>query len=377
MEMNINGITDREGRKLIPMIRVGFLLLLLFLLLLSPDTLFSQQPEYRVKALLLGGISRSIEWPEEAGLANPTKPFVITVFGKNPFGTFLDENYGGKRGKRGQRIKGKKVEIRYINKIEEIADCQLLFVSEISRRRLTRLLEYTGEKPILTVADTDGYARRGVHINIFVETKEMYDKSDRKRKVGQAVSLEINETASRRAGLVLKSSLLKTAKIINPYIPYRDKADQLESIARFVTWPPELRMENTLRPFNIAVIGKIGKNPFGGHLQDVYKKKQILKKRVYIRIISNVKEIGNAHLLFVSESMKNELKTILDSIRDKPILTVGDTEGFARRGIHVNFFYEGVKLRFEVNDSAARQAGLAISWHMMKHVKRITPVLEK
>ncbi|NIM18560.1 MAG: DUF4154 domain-containing protein [Candidatus Aminicenantes bacterium] len=372
--MNINGITAREGRKLIPMTWVGLLLVLLFLLLLSPDTLFSQQPEYKVKALLLRRICRFVEWPEAVGLADSTKPFVITVFGENPFGIFLDKNYGGKRG---QRIKGKKVEIRYINKIEEIAGCHLLFVSEVSRRRLTRVLEYTGEKPILSVADTPGYARRGVHINLLIERKEIIDKTKpgRKREIATATSLEINETASRRAGLVLHNSLLKTktTKIINPYIPYRDKADQLESIARFVTWPPGLSMENTSKPFNIAVIGK---NPFGDHLQDVYKKKQILKKRVYIRYISNVKEIGNAHLLFVSESMKNELKTILDSIGEKPILLVGDTEGFARQGIHVNFFYEGVKLRFEINDSAARQAGLAISWHMMKAAKRIAPILE-
>lgn len=372
--MNINGITDWEGRKSIPMIRIGFLLLMLSLLLLSPETLFSQKPEYKVKALLLRRICRFVEWPEEAGLANSTKPFVIAVYGENPFGTFLDESYGGKRS---QRIKGKKVEIRYINKIEEIAGCHLLFVSEISRRRLTRLLEYTGEKPILTVAATDGYARRGIHINLLRERKEIVDKSKpgRKREIATATSLEINETASRRAGLVLHNSLLRTETtyIINPYIPYRDKADQLESIARFVTWPPELRMEDTSRPFNIAVIGN---NPFGGHLRDVYKKKQILKKRVYIRYISNVKEIGNTHLLFVSESMKNELKTILASIRKKPILTVGDTGGFARRGIHVNFFYEGVTLRMEINDSAARQAGLEISWHMMKHAKQITPIAE-
>jgi hypothetical protein len=375
MEMNINGITDSEGRELIPMTRVGFLLLLLFLLLLSPDTLFSQQPEYRVKALLLRRICRFVEWPAAAGLTDPTKPFVIAVFGENPFGTFLDKNYAGKRG---QRIKGKKVEIRYINKTEEIAGCHLLFVSEVSRRRLTRILEYTGEKPILTVADTDGYARRGVHINLLIERKEIVDKTKpgRKREFATATSLEINETASRRAGLVLHNSLLKTktTKIINPYIPYRDKAEQLEAIARLVTWPPGLRMENTSRPFNIAVIGK---NPFGDHLQGVYKKKQILKKRVYIRYISNVQQIGNAHLLFVSGSKKNELRTIIDSIRDKPILLVGDTEGFAQQGIHINFFYEGVKLCFEINDAAARQAGLAISWHMMKHAKRITPVSEK
>jgi hypothetical protein len=375
MEMNINWIKDREGRKMKPTIRGGFSLLLLFLLLVSLDTLFSQQPEYRVKALLLRRICRFIEWPEEAGLANPTKPFVIAVFGENPFGTFLDENYGGKRG---QRIKGKKVEIRYINKIEEIAGCHLLFVSEISRRRLTRLLEYTGDKSILTVADTDGYAKRGIHINLLRERKEIVDKTKpgRKREIAIATSLEINETASRTAGLVLHNSLLrtKTTKIINPYIPYREKANQLEAIARFITWPQELRMEDTLRPFNIAVIGK---NPFGDHLHDVYKKKKILNKRVYIRYISEIKEIDNAHLLFVSESMKDELKAILDPIRDRPILTVGDTEGFAQQGIHVNFYYEGIKLRLEVNDAAARQAGLVISWYMIKYAKRITPALKK
>jgi hypothetical protein len=365
MEMNINEITDREERRSMPMIGVGFLMPLLFLLLLSPAALFSQHREYKVKVLLLQRICRFVEWPEEAGLAEPTKPFIIAVFGENPFGTILDEDFAGRRSK---RIKRKKVELRYIDRIEEIAGCHLLFVSQLSRRGLARVLEYTGDKPILTVGDTYGYTRRGIHINLFVERKEIYDKSDRKRKVGPAVSIEINETTSREAGLAMQDTLLKSAKIINPYIPYRDKALRMESIVRFVTWPPGLRMEDTSTPFNVTVIGK---NPFGNHMQDVYQGKRILNKQVNIRYISNVKQIGNTHLLFVSASMKNELDTVLDSVRDKPILTVGDTQGFARQGIHVNFFYEGVKLRFEINESAARRAGLAINWHTMKAAKRI------
>ncbi len=365
MAMNIDGLTEREKRKSIPTTGIGFLMVLLFLFLLSPGTLFSQHREYKVKVLLLQRICRFVEWPEEAGLADPQKPFVIAVFGENPFGTVLDEDFSGKRSK---RIKRKKVELRYINKTEDIAGCHLLFLSQLNRKMLTRVLEYTEEKPILTVGDTYGYTRRGVHINLFVERKEIYDRTDRKRKVSPAVSIEINETAARNAGLAMQDTLLKSARIINPYIPYRDKAIRLESIVRVVAWPPEMKMEDTSTPFNVTVIGK---NPFGNHLQDVYRKNRILEKQVNIRYISNVKQIGNTHLLFVSASMKNELDTVLDSVRGKPILTVGDSQGFGRQGIHVNFFYEGIKLRVEINEAAARRAGLAVNWQMMKAAKPI------
>jgi hypothetical protein len=339
---------------LFPGIPVFLFVLLLLPVLLSPQSF----EEYRFKSYFFQTIARSVEWPEEAGLDDPTKPFVIAVYGENPFGTQLDEDYAGRRGR---RIKGKKVEIRYPEKIEKIPGCHILFISGLSRKNLMKVLEFTGNKPILTIGETSGYAQRGVHIRISIKNDKPY--------------LEINETAAREANLLLSSSLLNPSanaadriEIINPYIPSRAKALQIGEFIPFITWPPGSGMDDPSKPFNITVIGT---NPFESYLEDIFKKKRIMNKRVNIRNISSVNQIGDTQLLFVSKSMKNELAKILDYTRNKPILTIGDSEGFASQGIHINMFYDRAKLRLEINNEAARQAKIDISPQLLKQARRI------
>jgi len=48
-----------------------------------------------------------------------------------------------------------------------------------------------------------------------------------------------------------------------------------------------------------------------------------------------------------------------------PILTVGETPGFAERGGVIRLVLEDNKVRFEVNVDAAHQAGLTISSRLL------------
>ena len=52
---------------------------------------------------------------------------------------------------------------------------------------------------------------------------------------------------------------------------------------------------------------------------------------------------------------------MIDRLRGLPVLTVGESEGFAAQGGCVNFYIEANKIRFEVNLQAAKQQHLRIS----------------
>lgn len=77
-------------------------------------------------------------------------------------------------------------------------------------------------------------------------------------------------------------------------------------------------------------------------------------------------------VLFISASDSGNLSQILEGIKGAPVLTVGDTEGYAGRGVVVNFFLEDNKVRFEINVEASRLAGLTISSQLLK-LARIVP----
>lgn len=161
-----------------------------------PISTVAQQSEYTIKAVFLEHFTRFIEWPESSGIADTSTPFVVVVIGENPFGSILEEIYAK------QKMKNKKVEIRYILTPDEIDDCHILFISSSNKNILPEILSRTRNKPILTVSDTEGFAQMKVLINFY--------------QSGNKIKFEINEKAVHESGLVMSYMLLNLAKIVNP-----------------------------------------------------------------------------------------------------------------------------------------------------------------
>jgi hypothetical protein len=157
-------------------------------------SLLAQESEYEVKAHFLGRFAYFIEWPQTSAVQDSAKPFIIGVYGKDPFNGVLDKIYAG------QTIKGKVVIILYLDGVEEINKCDMLFISSVNNENLKKFLEYTADKPIVTIADTPGYAEAGALINLFKEK----DK----------IRFEINFNAVKSAGLVFNYKLLDLARIV-------------------------------------------------------------------------------------------------------------------------------------------------------------------
>jgi len=157
-------------------------------------------------------------------------------------------------------------------------------------------------------------------------------------------------------------------------IEYTVKAVFLERFTRFIEWPEESAMADSSQPF---VLGVIGESPFGSILEEIYSTQKIRDKKVEIRYISKLNEITGCHLLFLSESEKKELPKILSFTRDKPILTIGDTKGFADKGVLINFFFSKDKIRFEINESVVRDSGLKMSYLLLQLAKIVKPIEEK
>jgi hypothetical protein len=151
---------------------------------------------------------------------------------------------------------------------------------------------------------------------------------------------------------------------------YIAKAAWLKNFPPFFEWPEKSGMANTSNPF---IIGIIGESPINSILADFYtrEKRKIMNKPVKIVYFSAPEEIRDCHLLFIPYSQKKHLLKILSITKKKPILTVGDTKGFARKGVHINFYQSGKKLRFEINPTAIREATLSVDLKFLKLGKRV------
>lgn len=146
--------------------------------------------EYEVKAALVHNIAKFVEWPASAGVKESLR---LCILGSGPFGAAAD-------GLRGKPVGAKVWEVAPVNSRSNIRECQVLFIGATEVANLPRLLEELKGSPVLTVGDTEGYAERGVMVNLFLEQNK--------------VRFEINNGAAGRAGLRISSQLLKLARIV-------------------------------------------------------------------------------------------------------------------------------------------------------------------
>jgi hypothetical protein len=71
-------------------------------------------------------------------------------------------------------------------------------------------------------------------------------------------------------------------------------------------------------------------------------------------------------MLFISSSEEKSLPAVLQAVKEKPILTIGDTEGVARKGGIVNLVRRDDSVGFEINSEAGKRAGLTISSKLLR-----------
>jgi hypothetical protein len=170
-------------------------LLVLFLSLLATEPLplaaeASTPREYSVKGAFLYNFVHFVDWPATA-FASGHAPFTVGILGKNPFGSDLESLNG-------QSVKNRKLLVRTLGSIEEVKDCQLVFISNSERGRLHQILRTLQGVPVLTVSDMEGFAAGGGMIHFVT----LEDK----------VRFEINLKEAQSASLKVSSQLLKLAR---------------------------------------------------------------------------------------------------------------------------------------------------------------------
>lgn len=142
---------------------------------------------------------------------------------------------------------------------------------------------------------------------------------------------------------------------------YQVKAAFLLNFGKFVEWPAESFAED--RGLQICVLGE---DPFGDTLDATVSGRSVGRREVEPRRVASAAAARGCEIVFVSRSEKARMDEILGALRGQPVLLVGEVERFARRGGMINFVEVDQKIRFEINEEAAKQAGLRISSQLLK-----------
>ena len=142
---------------------------------------------------------------------------------------------------------------------------------------------------------------------------------------------------------------------------YEIKAAFLLDFARFTEWSPSA-FSNATQPL---VIGIIGQDPFDSEILDGLSHKKFNGRAVTIRHFKRAPDIDVCHVLFVGSVKDKELPVILDAIKDRGILTVGESAGFLAAGGMIRFLFQDEKIRFEVNLRTVENTSVKLSSRLL------------
>lgn len=140
---------------------------------------------------------------------------------------------------------------------------------------------------------------------------------------------------------------------------YEVKAAFLYNFLPFVEWPATGKRSDTLRlcvmaePPALNAFSELNGQIAAGRKIDVVR-------------LAPGDGLGPCHILFIGPRAERDLPRIMKSPEGSGVLTVGDTAGFARQGVIINFYLQNKKVRFEINAAAARRAGITISSRLLK-----------
>jgi hypothetical protein len=150
---------------------------------------------------------------------------------------------------------------------------------------------------------------------------------------------------------------------------YQVKAVFLFNFSQFVDWPPA-SFADARAPL---VIGVLGRDPFGAMLDEIVHGETVNGRPLAVRRYQSVEQLDACHILFIDRSQDAQLDAIFAALKGRSVLTVGDFDGFTRRGGIIRFMTVGNKIRLRVHLQAAQAANLAISSKLLRPAHIVAP----
>jgi hypothetical protein len=145
------------------------------------------------------------------------------------------------------------------------------------------------------------------------------------------------------------------------------KAAYIERITRFVEWPAKDSFQSEQQ----FVIGVYDEDEFFLTLTAVFKEKSIKELKVKVITVDNPKQINGCNLCYISKNAKSRIKEFIDIANSSGVLLISGSTGFCKSGVHINFYLEDEKLKFEINELSLASAGFRVSYLLKQNTRII------
>ena len=191
------------------------------------------------------------------------------------------------------------------------------------------------------------------------------DSRSRFRNAGGAlVRTKLFQSLTVRAAIAILLLISVTAAAQDVTEPAL-KAAFIFNFAKFTEWPAEVM--TTGEPLVLCVLGDAA---IGEALERAVKSRTVLGRRMDVsQAPSNGPPREGCHILYVSGVTASQAAKLVAGLRDAPVLTISDADGFTQVGGITQFFFAHGQLRFNVHLESAKRARLRISSRLLALAK--------
>src|SRR3569623_382132 len=108
------------------------------------------------------------------------------------------------------------------------------------------------------------------------------------------------------------------------------------------------------------------RRPIRHYLEDIVRGKTLAQHSLVVTRVGTPAGARDCHIAFVSRADDERLGSVIAAVRDRPVMTIGDTEDAAQRGAVLGFLIQNGRVRFAINTETAKRAGLVLSSQLIK-----------
>lgn len=148
--------------------------------------------KYDIQSAFIYKFIKFIEWD------NPKHGFdngniCVSVLGKGAINKSINKING-------KEVKGKKIDLWFIESIDELKECKILFIPPESNFNSSYKLDYLSSKGVLTIGNQKNFSEIGGIINLVT--------------IKNKINFEINLEQARKSNIKISSKLLQLARIV-------------------------------------------------------------------------------------------------------------------------------------------------------------------
>jgi hypothetical protein len=143
------------------------------------------------------------------------------------------------------------------------------------------------------------------------------------------------------------------------------KAAFILNFTKYTEWPSAQAGSDLL-------ICSLSERPLSGKLEAL-QGRQVQGRTIRVRITTRPSDWRECQVFFITEDDERRIETVLRTVNQHPVLTISDTPGFVQAGGIIELKLRAGRIRFDINQGAARQVGLKLSSQLLKLADEVLP----